>query len=89
MTTLIQNRNQKSKNPGQFLQQWLLGLEIKEEQTVRRIVKLILAQYLLSVIDIPYFLLRVSSVIIKYYLGYVIRELFYSTVVICQSLGCN
>ena len=44
MTTLIQNRNQKSFNPWQFLQQWLEGLEIKEEQTARRIVKLIPAQ---------------------------------------------
>jgi hypothetical protein len=46
MTTLTQIRkqNQKSFNPWQFLQQWLEGLEIKEEQTARRIVKLIPAQ---------------------------------------------
>ncbi|MGB5711508.1 MAG: Mo-dependent nitrogenase C-terminal domain-containing protein [Waterburya sp.] len=42
--TLIQNRNQKSLNPWQDLQQWLEELEIKEEQTARRIVKLIPAQ---------------------------------------------
>ena len=44
MTTLIQNRNKKSFKLWQFLQQWLEGLEIKEEQTARRIVKLIPAQ---------------------------------------------
>ena len=44
MKTLIQKRNQKSLNPWQLLQQWLEGLEINEEQTARRIVKLIPAQ---------------------------------------------
>jgi hypothetical protein len=44
MTTLIQNRNQKSSNPWKFLQQWLDQLEIKEEQMARRIVKMIPAQ---------------------------------------------
>ncbi|GAB4536877.1 MAG: hypothetical protein Tsb0014_25060 [Pleurocapsa sp.] len=44
MTTLIQNRNQKSLNPWQLLQKWLEGLEITEEQTARRIIKLIPAQ---------------------------------------------
>jgi hypothetical protein len=44
MTTLIQNRNQKSLNPWQFFQQWLDHQEIKEEQMARRIVKLIPAQ---------------------------------------------
>lgn len=44
MTTLIQNRKQKSKQPRQFIQQWLENLEIKEQQTARRIVKLIPAQ---------------------------------------------
>lgn len=44
MTTLIQNPKQKSKKPWQFLQQWLELLEIEEEQTARRIVKLIPAQ---------------------------------------------
>lgn len=44
MTSLIQNRNQKSKNPWQLLREWLEGIEIKEEKTARRIVKLIPAQ---------------------------------------------
>ena len=44
MTTLIQNPKQKSKNPWQFFQQWLDRLEIQEEQTARRIVKLIPSQ---------------------------------------------
>ena len=44
MRTLIQNHKQKSKNPWQFFQQWLERLEIKEEQTARRIVKLIPSQ---------------------------------------------
>lgn len=44
MTTLIKNQNQQSLNPWQFFQQWLDRLEIKEEQTARRIVKLIPAQ---------------------------------------------
>lgn len=44
MTILIQNHNQKSFNPWQFLQKWLDGIEIKEKQTARFIVKLIPAQ---------------------------------------------
>lgn len=44
MTTSTYNRNQKYLNPWQFLQQWLEGLEIREEQIARRIVKLIPAQ---------------------------------------------
>ncbi len=44
MTTLIQNPKQKSQKSWQFLQQWLELLEIQEEQTARRIVKLIPAQ---------------------------------------------
>lgn len=44
MTTLIQNPKQISQKPWQFLQQWLELLEIQEEQTARRIVKLIPAQ---------------------------------------------
>ncbi len=44
MITLIQHCKQKLKNPWQFLQQWLESLEIKEEQTARRIVQWIPAQ---------------------------------------------
>lgn len=44
MTTLNQIQNQNFFNPWQFLQKWLDDLEIKEEQTARRIVKLIPAQ---------------------------------------------
>lgn len=44
MTISIANRKQKSLNPWKFLQKWLEDLEIKEEQTARRIVKLIPAQ---------------------------------------------
>ena len=44
MTYLIQNRQAKFFYPLQFFQQWLDRLEIKEEQTARRIVKLIPAQ---------------------------------------------
>lgn len=40
MTVRIRNFNQKT-NIWQPLQQWLLGLEVKEAQTARRIVKLI------------------------------------------------
>ena len=44
MTTLIQQRNQKTFNPVHFFQQLIDKLEIKQEQTARRIVKLIPAQ---------------------------------------------
>lgn len=44
MTTLIQKRQQKTFKPVLFLQQWLNNLEIKQEQTARRIVRLIPAQ---------------------------------------------
>lgn len=44
MTALIPNRDRQFKNPWQFLKQWLDRLEIEEEQTARRIVKLIPAQ---------------------------------------------
>lgn len=44
MTGLIQEHNQKSPNLLQFLRQQLDSLEIKQEQTARRIVKLIPAQ---------------------------------------------
>lgn len=44
MTTLIQKRQQKTFKLVLFLQQWLNNLEIKQEQTARRIVKLIPAQ---------------------------------------------
>lgn len=44
MTTLIQKRQQKTFKLVQFLQQWLNNLEIKQEQTARRIVRLIPAQ---------------------------------------------
>ena len=44
MKTQVHNHNQKSLNPWQFLQKWLESLEIKEEQTARRIIKLIPAQ---------------------------------------------
>ncbi|MGD1920115.1 MAG: Mo-dependent nitrogenase C-terminal domain-containing protein [Pleurocapsa sp.] len=44
MTTLIQPPQQKTRKLWQPLQQWLRGLEIKEEATARRIVKLIPAQ---------------------------------------------
>ena len=43
MTTTICNRQQKL-NPWRFVQQWLENLEIKEEQTARRILELIPAQ---------------------------------------------
>ncbi|HHP7232323.1 MAG TPA: Mo-dependent nitrogenase C-terminal domain-containing protein [Xenococcaceae cyanobacterium] len=44
MINLIYNRNQKLLNPYQLLQQWLDGLEIKEESIARCIIKLIPAQ---------------------------------------------
>jgi len=44
MTTLIRNPKQKSINLLKSLQQWLDNLEIQEEQTARRIVRLIPAQ---------------------------------------------
>lgn len=44
MTTLIQQRNQKTFNPVHFFQQLIDKLEIKQEQTARLIVKLIPAQ---------------------------------------------
>lgn len=44
MTTLIQNRKQKFKNPLQLLQQQIDRVQIKEEQTARRIIQLIPAQ---------------------------------------------
>lgn len=44
MTTSIQNPKHKLKNPLQFLQQQLDRLQIEEEHTARRIVKLIPAQ---------------------------------------------
>lgn len=44
MTTLIQRRNQKTANPLQWLRQSIANLEIKQEPTARRIVKLIPAQ---------------------------------------------
>ena len=44
MITSTYNRNQKSFNPFQFLQQRLDSWEIKEESIARRIVKLIPAQ---------------------------------------------
>ncbi|PSB12524.1 Mo-dependent nitrogenase [Pleurocapsa sp. CCALA 161] len=44
MTTLIQKRQQKTFKLVLFLQQWLNNLEIKQEQTARRIVRLIPAQ---------------------------------------------
>lgn len=44
MTYLIQDRQVKLFYPLQFVQQWLNRLEIKQEQTARRIVKLIPAQ---------------------------------------------
>ena len=44
MTTTIYNRKQNPLNPLKFIQQWLENLEIKEQQTARRIVELIPAQ---------------------------------------------
>lgn len=44
MTTSIQNYQQRSTTLLQLLQQWLDNLEIEEEQTAIRIVKLIPAQ---------------------------------------------
>lgn len=44
MTDLIQSFYQTPLNPWQFLQQWLDGLEIREAQTARRIIKLIPSQ---------------------------------------------
>ncbi|MEL6788857.1 MAG: Mo-dependent nitrogenase C-terminal domain-containing protein [Cyanobacteria bacterium J06607_15] len=44
MTGLIQKPQQKSLNPLQPIQQWLDNLEITQEQTARRIVRLIPAQ---------------------------------------------
>lgn len=44
MTTPTHNHNQKSLSLWQFLRQWLEGLEIKEAQIARRIVKLIPAR---------------------------------------------
>jgi hypothetical protein len=44
MTISMVNRNQKSLNPWKFLQKWIEDLEIREEQTARRIIKLIPAQ---------------------------------------------
>ena len=44
MTFSIEQHQQETRNLWQPLQQWLRNLEIKEEQTARRIVKLIPAQ---------------------------------------------
>ena len=44
MTTTIYNRKQKSLNLWRFVRQWLENVEIKEEQTARRIIELIPAQ---------------------------------------------
>ena len=44
MTTLIQPPKQSKFNPLKPLQQWLDNLEVKQEQTARRIVNLIPAQ---------------------------------------------
>lgn len=44
MTFLTQKPQQNTFNPIAPLQQWLDGMEIKQEQTARRIVKLIPAQ---------------------------------------------
>lgn len=44
MTTFIQARQRKTLNPLQFFQQRLDCMEIKQEKTARRIVKLIPAQ---------------------------------------------
>ena len=44
MTTTIYNRKQNPLNPWKFVQQWLENVEIREEQTARRIVELIPAQ---------------------------------------------
>ena len=43
-STQIQNRNLKTINLWQILQQWLSNWQIKSEKTARRIVKLIPAQ---------------------------------------------
>ena len=44
MTFLTQKPQQNTFNPLVPLQQWLDGMEIKQEQTARRIIKLIPAQ---------------------------------------------
>ncbi|MEM8721958.1 MAG: Mo-dependent nitrogenase C-terminal domain-containing protein [Cyanobacteria bacterium P01_G01_bin.39] len=44
MTATIYNQKQKTLNPWKFFQQWLDKIDVKEEKTARRIVKLIPAQ---------------------------------------------